>query len=45
MEKGKRKATCVDKRKDNALVELRQRNGGVVIRSELELHICSKSSF
>ncbi|KAG5521720.1 hypothetical protein RHGRI_034067 [Rhododendron griersonianum] len=43
MEKGKRKATCADKRKDNALVELRQRNGGVVIRSELELHICSKS--
>ncbi|KAI8527851.1 hypothetical protein RHMOL_Rhmol12G0106000 [Rhododendron molle] len=32
--KGKCKATCADKRKDNALVELRQRNGGVVIRNE-----------
>ncbi|XP_058219869.1 uncharacterized protein LOC131330907 isoform X3 [Rhododendron vialii] len=39
MGKGKQKATCADKRKDNALVELRQhRNGGVVIRDELELH-------
>ncbi|XP_058217651.1 uncharacterized protein LOC131328777 isoform X1 [Rhododendron vialii] len=38
MGKGKQKATCADKRKDNALVELRQhRNGGVVIRDELEL--------
>ncbi|XP_058209700.1 uncharacterized protein LOC131322401 isoform X1 [Rhododendron vialii] len=39
MGKGKQMATCADKRKDNALVELRQhRNGGVVIRDELELH-------
>ncbi|KAE9457711.1 hypothetical protein C3L33_10385, partial [Rhododendron williamsianum] len=41
MGKEKQKATGADKRKDNALVELRQhRNGGVVIRDELELRIC-----
>ncbi|KAI8551511.1 hypothetical protein RHMOL_Rhmol06G0192600 [Rhododendron molle] len=43
MGKEKQKATGADKRKDNALVELRQRrNGGVVIRVELELRICQE---